>query len=73
MQNETDQNEPEIRIFAPIRNLFSQRYWDTIEECQEAYELGFSAVLADGKLLGYKKDPPSAGTPDGRMEIINTL
>lgn len=50
--------EHEIRIFAPIRNLFSRRDWDTVEECQEAYELGFSAILADGELLGFKKDRP---------------
>lgn len=27
----------------------------TVEDVKEAYELGYDAVIADGKLIGFKK------------------
>ncbi len=50
-----------------VKNAIQKEY--TVEDCIRLYErYGYSAIVNDGKLLGFVREPRESS--DGRLEII---
>ena len=45
----------DISLFPQDDEEYEQKY-GTIEYCEEAYKRGFSAIINDGKLLGFRRE-----------------